>query len=299
MREPTHATPAAPADDHHELLSVGDNVVDRYPQHGVFYPGGNAVNVAVHGRRLGLASAYLGAIGTDLAGRTVLDALRNEGVDTTLTRIVDGPNAAAVVEVIDGNRVFRDGQLGVSQFRLSAEDLAVVASYAIVHTGECSGLEEQLGELARSAARLSYDFSERPWEYVEELAPLVDIAIWSSPSADVVDAIRAAERLRGLGPSVAAVTLGPGGAVVAQDLAIHHPAPMRPVVDTLGAGDAFIARLLAGLIRGEPAADVIASATAYATDACASFGAFGYATPVEPSSPPSVTARHPERLDVS
>ena len=41
--------------------AVGDNVVDRYPEQGVFYPGGNAVNVAVHGRRCGAATAYIGA----------------------------------------------------------------------------------------------------------------------------------------------------------------------------------------------------------------------------------------------
>ena len=50
------------------LLTVGDNVVDRYPALGMLYPGGNAVNVAVHGRRCGAGTAYIGAVGTDLAG---------------------------------------------------------------------------------------------------------------------------------------------------------------------------------------------------------------------------------------
>jgi fructoselysine 6-kinase len=276
------------------LLAVGDNVVDWYPQHGAFYPGGNALNVAVHGRRLGLDAAYLGVLGTDRAGLAVLSALRSEDVDTARLRIVDGPNAYAVVELVDGNRRFRDGSPGVSMFRLSEGDLAAAASYDIVHTGECSGLEDQLGELSRAVRRLSFDFSERPWDYVEQLAPLVDIAVWSSPTGDVDAAVRAAERLRGLGPAVAAVTLGASGAVVAQDRVIHHPAPRGRIVDTLGAGDAFIARLLAGLLRAEPAGELVARATAYATAACESFGAFGYATPAEPAAP----AIHPERLDV-
>jgi fructoselysine 6-kinase len=292
---------AAPIAKQHPptLLSVGDNVVDRYPQYGTFYPGGNAVNVAVHARRLGLASAYLGAIGTDRAGQALVDALHNERVDTSRTRIVDGSNAFAVVEVIDGNRVFRDGDLGVSMFELSQSDLMAAASYDIVHTGECSGVEDQLNELARAGVRLSYDFSERPWSYVEQFAPRVDIATWSSPTGDVDDAIKAAERLRSLGPSIAAVTLGPAGAVLAQDIVIHHPAPTGQILDTLGAGDAFISRLLAGVIQGEPMADVLASATAYATAACASFGAFGYPTPLDPSDPLPSAHRHHQRLDVS
>ena len=71
------------------LLTVGDNVVDRYLDLGVLYPGGNAVNVAVHSRRCGAGTAYIGAVGTDLAGRTVLDALVAEGVDTSLLRVVE------------------------------------------------------------------------------------------------------------------------------------------------------------------------------------------------------------------
>ena len=42
------------------LLTLGDNVVDRYLERGVLYPGGNAVNVAVHGRRCGAGAAYIG-----------------------------------------------------------------------------------------------------------------------------------------------------------------------------------------------------------------------------------------------
>jgi fructoselysine 6-kinase len=35
------------------LAGLGDNVVDRYVNEGMMYPGGNAVNVAVHARRSG------------------------------------------------------------------------------------------------------------------------------------------------------------------------------------------------------------------------------------------------------
>src|SRR4051794_27577193 len=196
-----------------QLLTVGDNVVDQYPQRGLFYPGGNAVNVAVHARRLGGHSAYIGAVGTDHAGEQVLASLRDEGVDTTRTRVVDGPNAYAVVHVIDGNRVFSQGDLGISVFELTGEDLDVAGTVDIVHTGECSNVERQIPDLARAARRLSFDFSERDWEYIEALAPLVDIAIRSTPGADRDQAEADARRLAALGPRTVAVTLGAGGAV--------------------------------------------------------------------------------------
>jgi fructoselysine 6-kinase len=281
------------------LLTVGDNVVDQYPQQGLLYPGGNAVNVAVHSRRLGAESAYIGAVGSDSAGALVLGALRAEGVDTSRTRVQDGANAYAVVTVVDGNRTFASGDLGVSVFALDSGDLAAAATYDLVHTGECSNIEDQLLDLASVARRISFDFSERPWDYIETYAAGVEIAIRSCPGADLTEATAQAERLRGLGPATVAVTLGARGALVLQEALTYRPAPRGTIVDTLGAGDAFIARLLVGLAHNEPIEQLVGTATDYATAACASFGAFGYATPLDPSSTLHEPSHRPDRLDVS
>jgi sugar/nucleoside kinase (ribokinase family) len=77
------------------IVAVGDNVVDCYLDSGHLYPGGNCVNVSVAVRRAGLASAYVGAIGTDMAGDVVHTALMDEGIELTRVRRVDGPNAYA------------------------------------------------------------------------------------------------------------------------------------------------------------------------------------------------------------
>ena len=264
------------------LLTVGDNVVDRYLELGVLYPGGNAVNVAVHGRRCGAGAAYIGAVGTDVAGRAVLDALVAEGVDTSMLRVVEGPNAYADVRIVDGNRVFEHGDPGVSRFRLTPADFAAVAAATVVHTGECSMVEDQLADLSAAAPRLSFDFSERPDDYVAQYAPLVDIAIRSLPSSTVDDAVREARRIQALGPGLVAVTMGAGGAVALHGKqVVHAPAPATAVVDTLGAGDAFIGRLLGGLIAEAPLEALLGAATAYASSTCATFGAFGYETSLE------------------
>jgi fructoselysine 6-kinase len=269
------------------LLAVGDNVVDRYPDRGMFYPGGNAVNVAVHGRRCGAPTAYIGALGTDLAGRTVFDALVAEGVDTSMVRVVEGANAYAEVRVVDGNRVFGHGDPGVSRLRLTESDFAAAAAARIVHTGECSMLEDQLTDLAAAAPRLSFDFSERPPQYIAEHAPLADIAIRSCPNATVEEAVRESRGIQAFGPRTVAVTMGPRGAVVLQeDEIIRAPAPVTDVVDTLGAGDAFIARFLTGLIDHEPLAALVGAATAYASQTCATFGAFGHETALGDLTPP-------------
>ncbi len=73
---------------------------------------------------------------------------------------------------------------------------------------------------------------------------------------------------------------------------VHAPAAVATVVDTLGAGDAFIARLLVGLVSGEPLTQLVAAATAYASSTCASFGAFGYATATQDNNAPLDPIQH-------
>ena len=53
------------------IAGIGDNVIDRYLNKGVMYPGGNAVNVAAHSAMLGADSAYIGVIGDDLGGSII------------------------------------------------------------------------------------------------------------------------------------------------------------------------------------------------------------------------------------
>jgi sugar/nucleoside kinase (ribokinase family) len=264
------------------LLAVGDNVVDCYPDLGVMFPGGNAVNVAVHARRAGAASAYLGAVGTDAAGGLVRGSLAAEGVETSLTRTVEGPNAYAIVRVVEGNRFFEVADAGVSKFRVTDADLERVAAADVVHTGECSMVEADLPRLAQAARLLSFDFSERPWEYVEEHAPLVSVAVLSATSVDE-DPVVLARRVAALGPRMVAVTQGPGGATLLADGRVYRaPAGSGPIVDTLGAGDAFIARLLVGLVEGEELQALLPAATSYATASCAEHGAFGHEAQLPP-----------------
>lgn len=269
------------------ILAVGDNVVDCYPDLGVMFPGGNAVNVAVHATRTGANSAYLGVLGTDPAGDLVATSLKREGVDLGLTRVLDGPNARAVVRVVSGNRVFEAADVGVSRFILGADDVAAMREFDVVHTGECSMVEAQLAEIAHSAALLSFDFSERPWDYVAAYAAYADVAIVSAArSVDTPDAL--AIRVAELGPTTVAVTQGASGATLFVDGRIlHAPAGSGAVVDTLGAGDAFIARLLVGIAKQEPPESFLPAATEYATLTCASYGAFGYETPLPEADPSS------------
>lgn len=264
-----------------QIVTVGDNVVDCYPDLGLIYPGGNTVNVAVHASRLGVPVGYVGALGTDTAGDVVFDALVHEKVDCSHVRREQGRNARAFVRLDGGNRVFVGADPGVSVFTIAPPDFEWMAGARLVHTGECSSLEAQLPDLSALPGLLSFDFSTRPLDYVAEHAPFVDAAILSFEQSHADSPADLAQRVRAMGPRVVAVTQGHQGAVIASDDGVvAATAPRVEVVDTLGAGDAFIARFLTGLVAQEPMEDLVRASTAYASATCTQYGAFGYEAPL-------------------
>jgi len=269
------------------LLGVGDNVVDRYRDLGVMFPGGNALNVAVAAGRAGADAAYLGALGTDRAGEVVLAGLRAEGIELDRLRIVDGPNAYAEVEVVDGDRVFVGADIGVSRFRLDEADLAYAATFDLVHTGDCSMLEDQVAALARRAP-VSFDFSiHREAAYVEPLLPHVDIACFSASDLDDEATVDLLAGAIARGPRLALATRGTAPALLSDGRRTwRQPVHPTEIVDTLGAGDSFIGRFLVGVVRGEdPAACLLAAARA-AASTCGHVGAFGHGSPFVPVAAP-------------
>jgi fructoselysine 6-kinase len=261
------------------ICAVGDNVVDRYLDQGLMYPGGNAANVAVHARRCGAQSAYIGALGNDAAGKLLAEVLRDEGVDTAHTRIVPGPNAWATVRLVDGERIFGSGSVGVSKFTLTRDDLAYLREFDLIHTGDCSAIEEQLAALA-AAGPVSYDFSDRPRSYAQPLLPHVALATFSAGGASDAEVAELARWAHSRGPARVVITRGSAGAALYDGRRMYHqPSVRASVTDTLGAGDALIARVCVELLAGTDPQQALAAACGYAAQTCQSPGAFGYPSP--------------------
>jgi fructoselysine 6-kinase len=259
------------------MAAVGDNVADIYPSLGCLFPGGNALNVTVAVRKGGVDAAYLGAVGTDEAGLAIRAALDDEGVRTDRLRIIEGRSAYSVVELDGGDRRFVDFDLGVSRFTLDEDDFEYLSQFDCIHTGARSGTEEQLMDLAR-LARLSFDFSDRPSEYYEPLLDKVWMACFSGSRLDPVGVEDLTGRALRAGPEIVLVSEGPRGARIstASGETVHVEAcPITPL-DTLGAGDAVIGTVLAGVLRGSDLEILMSSAMSLAAQVCAHHGAFGH-----------------------
>jgi fructoselysine 6-kinase len=246
------------------------------------YPGGNCLNVSVFASRFGASSAYIGAIGADPAGRLIATALNEEGVDTSRLRVVAGPTAYCVIGHRGADRLFLTFDLGVSVFEPSREDVVFLRGFDAVHVGQSSGLDRFVPAIA-AAAPLSYDFSvRRDAAHREAIGPFCFLSSISGGDIPADEAESIADHLLALGSQWVLVTRGGEGAMLARAGAgFRVAAAPADAVDTLGAGDAFTARILFGLMRGEPPQTALEAASIAAARTCEYFGAVGHGAPLD------------------
>lgn len=263
------------------LIGVGDNTLDTYTHIRTQFPGGNALNVAVLARRCGADSAYIGAIGDDPGGEWILESLKKEGVDVTHCKILKNvKNSYFEVKIQEGERIFESSFRGASsQLELSQEDFKYIQNFDIVHTSIYSGLEKQIEELKKVSKILSFDFSDSLDDktYIRNMLPYVDIPIFSIAEMNFDQINNLTEELTEFKPVLIIYTQGKKGSWVYSEKEFYHqPIFKIDTVDTLGAGDAFIAKFLVNWLNKESIPKSMKQASEFAAKNCEIQGAFGY-----------------------
>lgn len=256
---------------------LGDAVVDLMPEGELRYlkcPGGAPANVAVGVARLGGNSAFIGRVGQDSFGDFLRRVLQQERVDIrymlqdaehhTSTVVVDldeqGERSFTFMVTPSADVFLREADLPVFQ----AGEWLHVCSVALSQEPSRGAALSAMSRIRDAGGRVSFDpnIREDVWKDPQELRPCLQRAL---RLADVVKVSQ--EELRfisGLDDTETAigwmmaqyplrvllVTLG-GAGVWMHDGGQTRRFGATPVtpVDTTGAGDAFVAGLLAALAR--------------------------------------------------
>lgn len=267
-----------------KVVCIGEVMWDCLPA-GLFM-GGTSANEAQHAARLGMESVLLTAVGDDFLGEEALRRLKAQGVDITCATICEHASTGTVgVEVsssgeptftIHRGRAWEHIPLtDAAKARVRETDFLVYGSL-IPHTDTSRATLEALLQELRPGARAVLDINLRPHfdnpaSYrslatpptllklnEDELAVLLRDG--GNPAAlDSEEAIlKGARWLQKNWPvPEVCVTLGARGAVfLARDGSVFRGrADPVEVIDAVGAGDAFLAALLAGLAAGAPQRD--------------------------------------------
>ncbi|HEV2912121.1 MAG TPA: PfkB family carbohydrate kinase [Pyrinomonadaceae bacterium] len=247
--------------------------------------GGQTATAMVALQRLGLATAYAGRFGSDMEGQFGLATVSDEGVDVGYAEMIEGARTQLAFIIIDA----RNGERTViwdrdDRLAYSAGDAPV----ALAGRGRVLHLDAhdppacaRMARAARASTTLVSADIDNIYEGLPELLPLIDILISSKefphrltgihdPRASLVEL-----KARYDFPLVG-MTLGTRGALLYCDgIFLESPALSVPgdCRDTTGAGDAFHAGFLYGLLRGEEIEASLKYANATASLKCRSLGA--------------------------
>ncbi|MFD0341076.1 carbohydrate kinase [Streptomyces sp. NPDC127117] len=251
--------------DRLDLLVIGECVADIVRLPGAadqVHPGGSPANVAYGLARLGHGTTLLTQLGPDDNGRLIRDHLAGAGVEVRTDGATAATPSAAVT--LDG-----DGRAAYTfEITWTLGPVALDRTPRHVHTGSIAAVMEPgaatvLGavESLRTSATVSYDPNVRPElmgdresavRRVERCVALSDVVKASDEDLEWLypgqDPERVAERWLGTGPAIVLVTRGGDGALaVLPGGRVTVDALPTDVVDTVGAGDAFMSGTLHAL----------------------------------------------------
>ncbi len=281
-----------------DVITMGRVGVDMYPEQiGVTLAevrtfakslGGSATNVAVAAARLGRRAAVITKVGSDAFGDYVRRALTGFGVDTRWVS-TDPTLRTPIVfcEIHPPDRFpllfYREPKAPDMNLVTADLDTAAIAAAPLFWTTG-TGLSDEPSRTATLAALDArkgreitiHDLDHRPmfWRsnedarrWAREALRRATVVVGNSDEAEMATGLRdprtAAAALLGMGPRLAIVKRGGEGAYArtARD-EVSVPAVEIPVLNGLGAGDAFGGALCHGLLAGWPLARTLGVASA-------------------------------------
>ncbi len=248
-------------------------------------PGGQTATAMVALKRLGLKTAYAGRFGSDAAGQFGFASVKDEGVDTEFAEVIEGARnqmAFIIIDARSGERTIiwdRDERLAYGP---DDGPVALPSRGRVLHLDAhdppaCA----RMANAARAAGTLVSADIDNIYEGLPGLLPLIDILIASKNFPHKLTGIsdeRASlvELKARYGCAVVGVTVGTRGALIYcnghffESPAYEVPEGCR---DTTGAGDAFHAGFLYGLLREEDVETALKLANATAALKCRDLGA--------------------------
>jgi ribokinase len=251
-------------------------------------PGGKGGNCARAAARLGAAVRMTGCCGADDFGATLTSALRADGVDVTGIRAIPGTSSGIALITVDAggeNSITvapgANGLAGppeVAAAFAAASDVLVLSAEIPVPV-----LAAALDQARVAQVRSVLNLAPVPADAGSLIEPGLDWLVVNAPEAGVIlgrpvadpaAARSAAAELTQAGARQVAITLGPAGAVYGTPDGTGA-VPGFPVhsVDSVGAGDAFVAALAVAVAAGTPPPEAVQLACAVGATAVTRPGA--------------------------
>jgi ribokinase len=229
-----------------------------------YHPGGSASNTVVGLARLGVKTGIIGVVGQDKEGNELLNDLRKEGVALTGITVREGKTGTALIFIDKcGERTIYILPSVNDDYFASDYDYAKTAQFLHV----CSFMSlDQLNmqisfvkKLKGSKVKISFSpgdiYSNFGLDVLKPIIKSSHVVFLNKYETELLtdlDYSNGALSLVAIGAQLVVVTLGKFGCFLATESNTYHVPPYESIVaDTVGAGDAFAAGFIYGLLAGE------------------------------------------------
>ncbi|MER3501289.1 MAG: hypothetical protein IMHGJWDQ_001854 [Candidatus Fervidibacter sp.] len=247
-----------------ELVIDSESIVEESHESA----GGSAANTIYALARWGVKAGFIGAVGDDREGQRILQEFESVGVETHRIRILRGYPTGRCLGLVDlkGRRSLYVQPGANLTLRLTEDDIAYAAKAQWVHLSSLVGdeaFESQRAFVAALPSDVMVGFAPGALYARRGLKALSSILkrtfilfvtreeLALLTGTENLDA--AAQQLWELGVEMLVVTLGEAGSWVgSKGKGQFSPSFQAHVVDTTGAGDAFAAGFLWGILQGRP-----------------------------------------------
>ena len=256
-------------------------------------PGGCAANTAISLAKLGVSVSIAGKVGSDPFGNAVEHDLQLYGVQTTAIRRSSshGTSKTVILPVIGEDRRYIHTLGANADF--TVEDISlplamqvqifVLGGYCVLPRLDPIKLATMLKDIQGHGTRTILDVvvpasvDHPTLDDLRPILPFVDVFMPNSEEATLLtgetDPHKQAELFLQAGCNIAIITRGERGALLmSTQETLETPAFPVEVVDVSGAGDAFVAGFVVGLLQQWPLADSLRFASVIGASACTQLG---------------------------
>jgi len=227
-------------------------------------PGGSAANTIAALARLGIKTGFIGRVGDDADGAYLRSEMAKEGVDTQGIEVARGRTGSAIVLVDPGGERSMYVHPGVNDaLSFTLGNLSYVKSARCLHLSSFVDetiIDVQSEILDRSKAEISFApgmlYARRGLDALRGTISKTRVVFLNRDEIEMLTGSgyrEGAGELNEVGAEIVAVTLGGDGCYIrTSDAEVSVLSFAARVVDTTGAGDAFCAGFLYGLLNDEP-----------------------------------------------
>jgi len=227
--------------------------------------GGGGMNTAHTFKKQGFGVAYCGSVGSDIPGKEIISEMEKMGIGTEFVQKNEKPTNNSIILLSPDNErtvlAYRGASEDLNKEEILWGDMSPSWFYLAPLSGKLSSLTEDIVDFAKKnkikvAINLGNSQIILGKEKLEPILKKADVLLLNLEEAalltgvDKKDEMGIMRELNSIHPGINTVTKGPEGVLVSEeDILIEASSYKVKVVDKTGAGDAFGAGFISGLIK--------------------------------------------------